>query len=83
MYKCQNICIKIQDIYLSKSCISVSSKLYIGQSFKEVKISDIKNCVALIVKVESLKSIKGRPNISCRQAFVHTSCFDCVMKTTA
>ena len=26
MYKCQNTCIKNQDIYLSKSYISVSSK---------------------------------------------------------
>ena len=26
MYKCQNICIKNQDIYLLKSYISVSSK---------------------------------------------------------
>ena len=29
---------------------------YISHSFKEVNLADIKNCLALVVKVESLKS---------------------------
>ena len=35
---------------------------YIGQSFKEVNLGDIKNYVALVVNVESLKSITKRQN---------------------
>ena len=32
-------------------------------SFKEVNLSDIKNCLTLVVKVESVKSITRRQNI--------------------
>ena len=43
------------------TCLSVY--LYIGQSFKEVNLADIKNCLNLVVKVESFKSITSRQNI--------------------
>ena len=33
---------------------------YIGQSFKEVNLAAIKNCLSLVVKVKSLKSITSR-----------------------
>ena len=34
-----------------------------GQSFKEVNLGDIKNCLTLVVKVESLQSITIRQNM--------------------
>ena len=37
--------------------------IYIFQSLKEVHLGDIKNCLTLVVKVESLKSITRRQNI--------------------
>ena len=37
--------------------------LYIGQSFKEINLGDIKNCLTLVAKVESLKLITRRQNI--------------------
>ena len=37
--------------------------IYIGQSFREVNLGDIKNCLFLVVKVESLKLITRRQNI--------------------
>ena len=43
------------------TCLSVY--LYIGQSFKEVNLADIKNYLNLVVKVESLKSITSKQNI--------------------
>ena len=33
---------------------------YIGQSFKEVNLAVIKNCLTLVVKVKSLRSITSR-----------------------
>ena len=33
---------------------------YIGQSFKEVNLAGIKNCLTLVVKVKSPKSITSR-----------------------
>ena len=33
---------------------------YIGQSFKEVNLAAIKNCLSLVVKLKSLKSITSR-----------------------
>ena len=33
---------------------------YVGQSFKEVNFAGIKNCLTLVVKVKSLKSITSR-----------------------
>ena len=33
---------------------------YIGQSFKELKLAIIKNCLTLVVKVKSFKSIASR-----------------------
>ena len=36
--------------------------LCVSQSFKEVNLADIKNCLTLVVKIESLESIKSRQN---------------------
>ena len=33
---------------------------YIGKNFKEVNLADVKNCLTLVVKVKSLKSITSR-----------------------
>ena len=37
--------------------------LHVGQSFKEVNLADISNCLTLVVIVENLKSITVRQNI--------------------
>ena len=36
--------------------------LCVSQSFKEVNLADIKNCLTLVLKIESLESIKSRQN---------------------
>ena len=41
-------------------CISLFAYFYIGQSFKEVNLAGIKNCLTLVVKVKCLKSITSR-----------------------
>ena len=46
-------------IYITNSIYVYS----IGQSFKEVKLGDIKNCFTLVVKVLNLKSITRRQNV--------------------
>ena len=44
-------------IYIVSIYICISVYFYISQSFKEVNLACIKNCLTLIVKVKSLKSI--------------------------
>ena len=47
-------------IYLVSIYICIFVYFYIGQSFKEVNLAGIKNCLTLVVKVKSLKSITSR-----------------------
>ena len=47
-------------IYLVSIYICIFVYFYIGQSFKEVNLASIKNCIALVVKVKCLKSIASR-----------------------
>ena len=49
------ICIYLVSIYI---CIFIY--FYIGQGFKEVNFAGIKNCLTLVVKIKSLKSITSR-----------------------
>ena len=47
-------------VYLVSINICIFVYFYIGQIFKEVNPAGIKNCLTLVVKVKSLKSIKSR-----------------------
>ena len=40
---------------------------YMGQSFKEVNLTDIENCLTLVVKVKSLKSTTSTQAIKVKQ----------------
>ena len=50
-------------IYIIYIYICIFVYFYIGQSFKEVNLAGIKNCLTLVVKVESLQSITSRQTI--------------------
>ena len=53
------ICI-IYTYIFSKHIYCIFVYFYMGQSFKEGNVADIKNCLALVVKVKSLKLITSR-----------------------
>ena len=44
-------------MYLVSTYICAFGYFCIGQSFKEVNLAGIKNCLTLVAKVKSLKSI--------------------------
>ena len=50
-------------IYIIYIYICIFVYFYIGQSFKEVNLAGIKNCLTLVVKVETLQSITSRQTI--------------------
>ena len=56
------ICIYIyMYIYLFRSIyICIFAYFYMGQSFKEVNLAGINNCLTLVVTVKSLRSITSR-----------------------
>ena len=61
MYICMYICIYIYIFIYIYIYINIYISLYIvyiyaDQSFKEVNLVDIKNCLTLVAKVENLKS---------------------------
>ena len=47
-------------IYLVSIYICIFVYIYIGQSFKELNLPGIKNCLPLVVKVKCFKSITSR-----------------------
>ena len=47
-------------LYLVSIYICIFVYFYIGQSFKEVNLAGIKNCLTLVVKVKCLKLITSR-----------------------
>ena len=48
-------------IYLFRSIyICIFAYFYMGQSVKEVNLAGINNCLTLVVKVKSLRSITSR-----------------------
>ena len=54
------VCLYIVRLVSISICICILVYFYIGQSFKDVNLAGIKNCLTLIVKVKSLKSIASR-----------------------
>ena len=65
--------LKTQTIYKLLCLRHWTLYIRIGQSFTEVHLGDIKNCLTKVVKVKSLKSITRRQNI-CHEIFLHVSC---------
>ena len=54
-------------IYLVSIYICILVYFYIGQSFIEVNLTDIENCLTLVVKVKSLKSTTSTQAIKVKQ----------------
>ena len=54
-------------IYLVSIYICILVYFYIGQGFIEVNLTDIENCLTLVVKVKSLKSTTSTQAIKIKQ----------------
>ena len=64
-------------IYLFRSIyICIFAYFYMGQSFKEVNLAGINNCLTLVVKVKSLRSITSR---QCHSSYTLTKSIQVIL----